>query len=146
MSNLSYKGYSASISLDADDSIFYGKVLNIYDRIVFSGESITELKTNFQIAIDNYIACCKEIGGEPEKPASGKILLRLHPDTHSKVIREAKKIGKSINRWISDAIEDKISQKEHHVILLGPKPADTHSKSKENSWGSTSQSNISPMQ
>jgi predicted HicB family RNase H-like nuclease len=51
-----YKGYPARIEFDRRDDIFVGKVLAVVDSIAFHGTTVDELKKNFQMAIDHYLA------------------------------------------------------------------------------------------
>lgn len=64
---LNYKGYQGSIDIDLEDSYLHGKILFIDDAIIYSGETIEELKQSFYDAVDGYISLCQEIGKEPQK-------------------------------------------------------------------------------
>ncbi len=67
MKNLiSYKGYTARIDFDADDKVFFGRVLGIKDIIGFHGETVTELIADFHHAIDHYLAVCRQHGEAPQ--------------------------------------------------------------------------------
>ena len=70
MSNqtLRYNGYEASFEVDFDDFTMYGKIIGINDLIMFEGNNPKELQQNFQLALDEYIAECKEAKREPDKP------------------------------------------------------------------------------
>lgn len=105
MSNaMKYKGYAARIEFNEDDGVFVGRVLGIADHISFHGESVRELTSAFQEAIDHYIADCNATGREPLKPASGKLLLRVPPETHAAAAVAAQAAGKSLNQWAADAL------------------------------------------
>jgi predicted HicB family RNase H-like nuclease len=106
MSNaMSYKGYSASMVFDAEDKVIVGRVLEIDDIISFHGQSVAEFETNFHAAIDDYIAACAELGGKPEKPASGKLMLRIAPGVHAAALKAAARSGVSLNRWAEKALD-----------------------------------------
>ena len=64
---MEYKGYHASVEYDAEDDIFFGKVIGISDLISFHGESIIEVEKNFRESIDDYFEFCEEVGKIPEK-------------------------------------------------------------------------------
>jgi predicted HicB family RNase H-like nuclease len=52
MSNtMFYKGYTTSMTFDADDKVIVGRVLDIDDIILFHGESVAEFETNFHAAV-----------------------------------------------------------------------------------------------
>lgn len=105
MSNtMSYKGYVASMLFDAEDKIIVGRVLQIDDIISFHGESITEFETHFHAAIEAYIVACAQLGSRPEKPASGKLMLRIAPEVHAAALKAAARSGISLNKWAEQAL------------------------------------------
>ncbi|HIA56019.1 MAG TPA: toxin-antitoxin system HicB family antitoxin, partial [Candidatus Lambdaproteobacteria bacterium] len=53
--SLSYKGFSARVEFDADDNIFFGRVLGVEDIIGFHGETVKELTEDFHNAINHYL-------------------------------------------------------------------------------------------
>jgi predicted HicB family RNase H-like nuclease len=63
---LTYKGYTASIEVDVDAGILFGRVLDINDVITFKAKTVEEAKKEFQISIDGYLDFCQELGEEPE--------------------------------------------------------------------------------
>jgi len=134
MSRMVYKGYSADITFDAEDLIFYGKVVDVVDRIVFSGQSVEELQSNFHLSIDTYIECCREAGGEPEKPASGRVLLRLQPDLHARVVKAAKSSGLSVNRWLVSSVEDKLTNHRQVVQFSAQKSMEVSTVQADTEW------------
>lgn len=101
---MEYKGYSAKVEFDSDANIFHGEVINLRDVITFEGETVKELKQAFQDSVDDYLDFCAHRGEAPEKPYSGKFVIRVEPELHKNITIEARKAGKSLNVWISDAI------------------------------------------
>ena len=55
----------------------FGEVIDLRDVITFQGASIDEIETAFQESIDDYLEFCKELGEEPDRPFSGRFMLRL---------------------------------------------------------------------
>lgn len=105
MSNsISYSSYTASMSFDTDDKIIVGRVLDIDDIITFHGESVAEFEAAFHAAVDGYIAACKQLGSAPEKPASGKMMLRIAPTVHAAALKAAARSGVSLNKWAEQAL------------------------------------------
>lgn len=100
---LKYKGYTGDVNFDAGDKIFHGRVLGIADVIGFEGASVAELEKDFHDAVDDYLETCREIGKEPEKPFSGRFVLRISSELHCAIALEAKRRKKSINAWVADA-------------------------------------------
>ena len=101
---MEYKGYSAKVEFDSDANIFHGEVINLRDMITFEGETVKKLKQAFQDSVDDYLDFCAQRGEAPEKPYSGKFVIRVEPELHKNITIEARKAGKSLNVWISDAI------------------------------------------
>lgn len=105
---MTYKGYVGDVEYDDDAKLFHGEVVNTRDVITFQGRSVDELERSFQESIDDYIAWCEEEGMEPEKPFSGRFNLRLPPDLHREVAIAAKRLNKSMNAFVEDAIKDEL--------------------------------------
>jgi predicted HicB family RNase H-like nuclease len=101
---MEYKEYSAKVEFDSDANTFHGEVINLRDVITFEGETVKELKQAFQDSVDDYLDFCAQRGEAPEKPYSGKFVIRVEPELHKNITIEARKAGKSLNVWISDAI------------------------------------------
>ena len=101
---MSYKGYTASMIFDAEDKIIVGRVLDIDDIISFHGKSVAEFESNFHSVIEDYLVAAKELGSAPEKPASGKLMLRIAPEVHAAALKAAARSGTSLNKWAEGAI------------------------------------------
>lgn len=105
MSNaMTYKGYTASMVFDAEDKVIVGRVQDIDDIIAFHGESVAEFESNFHAAIDDYLAASRELGSAPERPASGKVMLRIAPEVLAAALKAAARSGTSLNKWAESAI------------------------------------------
>src|SRR5688500_2742659 len=101
---MTHKGYSAVVEFDADDEIFFGRLLGIRDVIGFHGDTVEELKSAFVEAVDDYIETCRKIGKKPEKPFSGNLMLRVDPAVHSRAAIAAEAAGLSLNQWGEQAL------------------------------------------
>ena len=104
INSMSYKGYAASMIFDAEDKIIVGRILDVDDIISFHGESVAEFETNFHAAIEDYLAASKELGSAPERPASGKVMLRIAPEVHAAALKAAARNGTSLNKWAEVAL------------------------------------------
>jgi len=105
---MQFKGYIGVVDFDAESRIFHGEVINTRDVITFQGRSVEEIEKAFRDSVRDYIAWCKEEGVEPERPYSGKFVLRLSPDLHKTAALAARKMKISLNRFVEKAIEDEI--------------------------------------
>jgi predicted HicB family RNase H-like nuclease len=108
MNTMAYKGYTARVDYSEEDGCFIGHIAGIRDVIGFHGESVAELRTAFEEAIDDYLETCRKLKREPNHPYSGQFRLRLPPDLHARAAIMAATQGKSLNAWVSDAIERSI--------------------------------------
>ena len=104
INSMSYKGYNASMIFDAEDKVIVGRVLDVDDIISFHGVSVAEFEANFHVAIEDYLAASKELGSPPEKPASGKVMLRIAPEVHAAALKAAARSGTSLNKWAEGAL------------------------------------------
>lgn len=104
MNTISYKGYTAIVEFDGEDGILVGRVLGIRDIIDCEGESVSELEKDFHAGIESYLKACKQTGKKPERPRSGKLLLRMPPEVHASLARVAETTGQSANQLIVDAV------------------------------------------
>jgi predicted HicB family RNase H-like nuclease len=104
MSSMTYKSYTARVEYDNRDDVFVGRVLGLQSILSFEGNSVEALKSAFEEAINDYLQECQEKGLTPEKPASGKLLLRLAPELHGQAMVAAKAAGKSLNQWVAEAL------------------------------------------
>jgi predicted HicB family RNase H-like nuclease len=102
---MTYKGYKARIEFDQRDDIFAGKIVGIADTITFHGETVKDLRADFEAAVDHYIADCEATGRRPLKAASGKIMLRVSPDVHARALATARTSGKSLNQWAEEVLD-----------------------------------------
>jgi predicted HicB family RNase H-like nuclease len=99
-----YKGYTASMAFDAEDMVIVGRVLGIDDIIAFHGESVAEFEARFHAVIEDYLCAAKALGSSPEKPASGKVMLRIAPEVHAAALKAAARSGTSLNKWAEKAL------------------------------------------
>lgn len=105
MSTMTFKGYSARIEYDDDDGIFFGRIAGINDVIGFHADTVDDLRAAFHAAVEDYIEACARFGKEPEKAYSGKVMLRLPPELHSRIALAAELSGKSLNQWGEEVLE-----------------------------------------
>jgi predicted HicB family RNase H-like nuclease len=104
MNVMSYKNYSARIEYSDDDACFIGHLAGIRDVVGFHGDSVVELRHAFEEAVDDYLATCEKLNRSPQRPYSGKVMLRLDPSIHARVAMLAESQGKSLNAWAQEAL------------------------------------------
>jgi predicted HicB family RNase H-like nuclease len=99
---MTYKGYSAHIEYSDEDGCFVGRVAGIRDIITFHGESVQDIKHAFEEAVDFYLESCSARGEVPNKPFTGRFVVRVSPELHNAIAEAAKKNHKSINAWVAE--------------------------------------------
>ena len=102
---LNYKGYTGHIEFDDEAGLFHGEVLDSKDVVTFQGRSVDEIVQAFRDSVDDYLDFCAERGEKPDKPFSGKFVLRMNPELHHAIHLKAVKAGKSLNKWVNDTLQ-----------------------------------------
>jgi predicted HicB family RNase H-like nuclease len=105
MNTMSYKGYTTRMDFDTDDKIIVGRVVDLDDIITFHGTSVAEFEEAFHTALDGYISACQQLKQIAEKPASGRLMLRIEPSIHASALRRASEAGQSLNKWAASVLE-----------------------------------------
>lgn len=99
-----YKGYTAKVNYDEHAELFHGEVIGTQDIITFQSDNAHKLNEEFRKSVDEYLSFCKEIGKAPDKPFSGRLLLRLTPEMHRFLFVNAMESHKSLNEFITDKL------------------------------------------
>jgi predicted HicB family RNase H-like nuclease len=102
---LRYKGYTGHVEYDDAEGNFHGEVLDLRDVVTFQGKSVEEIERAFRESVDDYLEFCEQKGEKPDKPFSGRLMLRLPPNLHRKLYVSALREGKSLNQWIAERLE-----------------------------------------
>ena len=105
MDYLEYKGYKGSVEYSKADNCLCGKVLGMSkDLILYEGNTIDELRADFEAGVESYLAGCLADGVEPRKPYSGTLNIRISPEIHSRIAALAQEAGTTINGYIKQAL------------------------------------------
>lgn len=107
---MQYKGYSARIEYVQEAATFHGEVVDLRDVVTFQGKSVAELQQAFEESIDDYLEFCRSRGEKPEKPFSGKFVLRIPPELHHKIYIKASQSGTSLNNWVKTVLEEAVNE------------------------------------
>ena len=100
---LEYNGYIGTV--EAEDGVFVGRVAGLRDVITFEGTTFAEVERAFRDSIDDYLAFCAQRGEPADRLYSGRIPLRVSPDTHRRAAMRAQAEGLSLDQWIARRIE-----------------------------------------
>jgi predicted HicB family RNase H-like nuclease len=102
MNTMTYRGYAARIEYSDEDQCLVGHIAGIIDVVGFHGDSVAELRIAFEEAVADYLEACEKLNRAPQKPYSGKLMLRVPPEVHAAVAAAAQVSGKSINQWATE--------------------------------------------
>jgi predicted HicB family RNase H-like nuclease len=106
MSNLiEYKGYSGTVEYSDTDTILHGKVLGIRSLLSYEGNSVDELRRDFEDVINDYLETCTEEGTAPEKPYKGSFNVRVSPEVHRALAVYALAHEQTLNSTVEEAIK-----------------------------------------
>ena len=110
MSNMmEYKGYYGTVEFSDADNVLFGKVAGVNGLISYEGDSVKNLKADFEGAVDDYIEMCAEKGVEPEKTYRGNFNVRVSPALHKKLVLYSASRGRTLNSAVEEAIERLVS-------------------------------------
>ncbi|WP_106478147.1 type II toxin-antitoxin system HicB family antitoxin [Phytohalomonas tamaricis] len=127
---LEYKSYQGSVEISLKDGVMHGKILHIVDLVTYEAETITQLRQEFEAAVDDYLETCEEEGVQPDKPFSGTFNVRVGPETHRKVVKAAARAGMNLNETIKRVLETWLNEcpegfevvhrhtHEHHLVHM----------------------------
>lgn len=115
---LEYKGYFSKVQYSSEDNVLYGKIEGIVDLVTFESESCNEIEKEFQLAVDDYLEFCKEVGKSPDKSYKGSFNIRISPDLHKRADNTAKKKGITLNQLVSSAILEYLEGTETKTIIV----------------------------
>lgn len=118
MELMEHKGYTGTVEVSMDDGVLHGKILHINDLVTYEGLTPAELKQAFVESVDDYLATCKEIGKQPEKPLTGQFNVRIPQELHRQLSLRALAADCSQNNLVIQAIEQFMESAEvvhnHH--------------------------------
>ncbi len=115
---LEYKGYYTKIQYSAEDHVLFGKIEGIKDLVNFECDSLDNVEEEFHCAVDDYLALCKDLGEDPDKPYKGVFNVRITPDLHRQAAIAADKKGETLNSFVAKAIKEALIDKQQTIIVM----------------------------
>src|SRR5262249_19421196 len=106
---MTYKRYEAKGELDEAEGVFHGEIINNRDVINIQRATVKKLKKAFKDSVEDYLEFCASRNEDPEKPFSGKILVRVPPEVHRQVMAAARRQGKSLNTYVLELLRHEVS-------------------------------------
>lgn len=109
MGTLKYKGYCGTVEYSEEDNCLFGKVIGMNKNVIsYEGQTIEELKADFESGVELYLESCKERGVKPQKPFSGTLNIRIPSEVHSQLALKAQMSGRSINAIIKEVLTSQL--------------------------------------
>jgi len=109
---LIHKDFIGSVQFSSEDELFFGKITGIDDLVSFEGESVTELKSAFIEAVEDYIELCKSLNKDPFKSYKGTLNVRIGPELHKQAAKQATLKGITLNKYIQNAIAREVNEEK----------------------------------
>lgn len=110
-----YKGYTGSVEFNEEDDCLFGKVQGLHGTLIsYEGTTIDEIREDFKGAVDHYLESCKKRGIAPAKPYSGKLVVRMTSELHSRIAAMAESTGTTINEFINRAVSKEL---DHELVM-----------------------------
>jgi len=105
MEIIKYNDYEGSCEISMEDGVCHGKILFIDDLVTYEADTPTNLKKEFESAVDDYLHTCEQLGIKPKKPLKGQFNVRISPELHKKAAIKAAEENISMNEVVKNALE-----------------------------------------
>ncbi len=106
MTTREHKGYQGSVEVDLETGVLFGKILFVTDLVTYEAHSVPAIKKEFQVAVDDYLATCQQLGRNPQQSCSGVFNVCVGPTLHRAASIRALKKGVKLNAVMVSALED----------------------------------------
>ena len=107
--SLSFKGYVGSVHFNADDEVFYGKIVGVDDLVTFEGTTVADLAMSFREAVEDYVVLCRSVGKPACKSYKGSFNVRIPAALHRRAAEQATVRGISLNRLVQEALQREVA-------------------------------------
>ena len=106
---MEYKGYTALVEYDDSARAFHGRLLGIRDVVNFEADTVDDLEAEFRASVDDYLEFCAELGREPQRPYSGRFIVRIDPALHQQIHTLAQISSVSMNQWVASTLASSVA-------------------------------------
>lgn len=101
---MTYKGYTGTVEFSEEDGCLFGRVIGINDIISYEGQSIPEIRQEFQEMVDWYLQDCASRGKQPDKPFSGVIMVNIEPKLQERLEQQALETGLTFSEIVASKL------------------------------------------
>ena len=110
MKPMQYRGYLGSVECSVEDDCLFGKILYTNDLVNYEADSPAGLRESFEVAVDDYLQTCEELGKVPEKSFKGSFNVRVSPELHRKAAMQATVYEESLNEFVAQSVHEKVER------------------------------------
>jgi predicted HicB family RNase H-like nuclease len=103
-------GYQAVIKYDPEIGMFRGEFIGLNGGADFYATSVERLRKEGRKSLQVFLEMCAEDGVNPRRKFTGRFNLRISPDLHERIAALANASGKSINTWMTEALDNEARQ------------------------------------
>lgn len=114
---MKYKGYTGSICIDLDGGVLHGKIECINDLVTYEADTPATLQQEFQLAVDDYLETCSQLGKDPDKELSGTFNVRIGPDLHKDIYIYSIEKDISLNDAVRTLLKEGMQAKSVHMHI-----------------------------
>lgn len=122
MDILKYKSYEGTAELDVARGICRGKVLFIDDLITYESLLPSQIQSEFESAVDDYLDTCVALKKAPDEPAKGLFNVRVSPEMHRaaklRALRDETSLNEVIQRALDAYVNSQPSIINHSYVLF----------------------------
>lgn len=111
MEILKYKDYEGTAELDMARGVCRGKLLFIDDVVTYETISPLNLQHEFELAVEDYLDTCTQLGREAQRPCRGQFNVRISPSLHKSAVLRAMAEDVSLNEIVSRAMDAYINSR-----------------------------------
>jgi len=109
INQMTINGVKAVITYDSDIELFRGEFIGLNGGADFYAADVDGLKREGEISLRVFLDACREDGVDPFKTFSGKFNVRIPADLHARIVGAAAAEGKSLNQWVSEALNREVT-------------------------------------
>jgi predicted HicB family RNase H-like nuclease len=102
-----YKGFQGSV--EYDNGVLFIRILHIDDSVSTICDAASQVEPSFRELVDDYIETCRSLGQEPNRPFKGSFNVRIKPSFHRQAAMAAAQNEITLNSWIEEAIQTKLT-------------------------------------
>src|SRR5690348_1762044 len=92
------------MEVNAEDGVICGRILGIRDIVTFEGDTVSAAEQAFRDSVDDYLEFCEQRGVSPDKPFSGKFIVRIRPELHRTLAIAAETQKTSLNAYVEGVL------------------------------------------